>query len=156
MPNTLKNIEKKDATLGENTEDGTNDFNVIMDNKFEEFKTCIISELAESVKHIIQTEIHGILKSYKDQLAKVTSTVEMLYQHVSNLKRENSVLQDKVKVYRQEFDLRCDESEQYSRCICLRVKNITKSENETSKVVLESIRKLFDEANVVRLIVLTM
>ena len=75
----------------------------------------------------------------------------MLQQHVSNLKRENSVLQDKVKVkvYRQEFDPRCDESEQYSRYLCLRVKNTQKSDNETSEVVLESIRKLFDEANLV-------
>ena len=120
MPNTRKNVEKIDATLGENADDCTNDFNMITDKKLEEFKTYIISELTESVKHIIQTEIHGILKGYEDQLEKVTSTVDMLQQHVSNLKRENSVLQDKVKVYRQEFDSRCDESEQNSRRICLR------------------------------------
>ena len=119
-----------------------------MGKKFEEFKTYIISELTESVKHIIQTEIHGILKGYEDQLEKVTSTVDMLQQHVSNLKRENSVLQDKVKVYRQEFDSRYDEIEQYSGRLCLRVKNIKKSENETSEVVLESIRKIFHEENV--------
>ena len=47
-----------------------------------------------------------------------------------------------MKVYRQEFDSRCDESEQYSRRLCLRVKNIKKSDNETSEVVLESIREL--------------
>ena len=144
-----KNVGKSDTTFGENTENSNNDFNMVMDKKFEEFKTCTISELTESVKHIIQTEIQGILKGYKDQLKKVTSTVEMLQQHVSNLKRENSVLQDKVKVYRQEFDSSCDESEQYSRRLCLRLKNIKKSDNETSEVVLESIRKLFDEANVV-------
>ena len=74
-----------------------------------------------------------------------------LQQHVSNLKHENSVLQDKVKLYRQEFDSRCDESEQYCRCLCLRVNNLKKSENETSEVVLESTRKLFDEANLVKL-----
>ena len=113
-----KNVGKSDTTFGENTEDSNND----------------------NVKHIIQTEIQGILKGYKDQLKKVTSTVEMLQQHVSNLKCENSVLQDKVKVYCQEFDSRCDESEQYGRRICLRVKNIKKSDNETSEVVLESIR----------------
>ena len=73
----------------------------------------------------------------------------MLQQHVSNLKHENSVLQDKVKMYRQEFDSRCDESEQYSRGLCLRVKNIFKSGNETSEVIPESTRKLFDKANVV-------
>ena len=88
------------------------------------------------MKYIIQTEIYGILNGYNDQLEKVTSTVEMLQQHVSKLKRENSVLQDKVKVYRQEFDSRCDESEQYSRRLCLRVENIKKSENDTSEVVL--------------------
>ena len=97
---------------------------MVMDKKSEKFKTCLISELRESVKHIIQTKIHGILKGYKDQLGKITSTVEMLQQHVSNLKRENSVLQDKAKVYRQEFDSGCDDSEQYSRRLCVRVKNI--------------------------------
>ena len=57
MPNTRKNVRKSDATFGENTEDSNNDFNMVMDKKFEEFKTYIISELTESVEHIIQTEI---------------------------------------------------------------------------------------------------
>ena len=104
MPNTRKNVEKWDATHGENIEDSTKNFNMIMDKKFEEFKACIISELTESLKHIIQTEIHGIVKGYKGQLEKVTSTAEMLQQHISNLKPANSVLQDKVKMYRQEFE----------------------------------------------------
>ena len=65
---------------------------MVMDKKLEEFKTYIISELTEIVKHIIQTEIQSIPKGYKNQLEKVTSTVEMLQQHVSNPKRENSVL----------------------------------------------------------------
>ena len=64
MLNTQKNVEKCDATRGENIEDTTNDFNMIMDKKFEEFKTYIIRELTERVKHIIQTEIQGILKGY--------------------------------------------------------------------------------------------
>ena len=124
IPITWKNVEKTDATPRENIEDSNNDFNMVMDKKFEEFKTYIISELTESVKPIIQTEIHGILKGYKGQFEKVTSNVGMLQQHVSNLKRENSVLQDKVKVYRQKFDSRCDEW--YSRRLCLRMKNIRK------------------------------
>ena len=149
MLNTWKNVEKNDTSLGENTENSTNDFNMIMDKKFEEFKTYIISELTESVKHIIQIEIHGILKVYKDQLENVAPTVEILQQHVSNLKHENSILQDKVKNFNQEFDSRCDESEHYSRRLCLRVQNVKKNENDSSEVVLESIRESFDEANVV-------
>ena len=49
-----------------------------MDKKFEEFKTYIISELTESARHIIQTEVHGILRGCKGQLEKVTSTAEMM------------------------------------------------------------------------------
>ena len=40
---------------------------MVMGKKFEEFKSYIIREITESVKHVIQTEIHGIVKSYKDQ-----------------------------------------------------------------------------------------
>ena len=126
MLNPRKNVEKSDATHKENTADSTKDFNMVTDMELEEFKTHIIRELTESVKHIIQTEIYGILKGYMDQLEKATSTVETLQQHVSNLKHENSVLQDKVKMYRQEFDSRFDESEQCSRRLCIRVKNIRK------------------------------
>ena len=78
MPNRQKSIGKSDATLGENTEDSNNDINMVMDKKFEEFKTYIISELTESVRQIIQTEVHGILRGYKGQLEKVTSTAEMM------------------------------------------------------------------------------
>ena len=41
---------------------------MIMIKKFKEFKTYIIIELTEIVKHNIQKEIHdhGILKGYKD------------------------------------------------------------------------------------------
>ena len=126
MPNTRKNVENCDGSHGENTEDNTNDFNMIIEKKFEEFRTYIISKLTESVKHIIQTDIQGILKGYKDQFEKVTCTVEMFQQHVSNLKSENSVLQGNVKMYRQDFETRCDGSEQYSRRLCLRVENIEK------------------------------
>ena len=126
MLNPRKNVEKSDSTHKENTADSTKDFNMVTDMELEEFKTHIIRELTESVKHIIQTEIYGILKGYMDQWEKVTSTVETLQQHVSNLKHENSVLQDKVKMYRQEFDSRFDESEQCSRRLCIRVKNIRK------------------------------
>ena len=54
MPNTWR---KLGTIHGENTEDSTSDFNMVMDMKLEEFKTYVIRELTESVKYIIQTEI---------------------------------------------------------------------------------------------------
>ena len=59
-------VEKSDATFRENTVDSTNYFNMIVDKKFQEFKTYIIGELTESAKHIIHTEIYGIVKAYRD------------------------------------------------------------------------------------------
>ena len=57
----------------EKTEDSTNDFNMIMDKKFDEYKTYIIK--------LKQMGIQDILKGYKDQLEKVTATAEILQQH---------------------------------------------------------------------------
>ena len=92
MANTREKVGKSDATLRENTDNSNNDF---------KNSKLIVSELTKSVKHIIQTEIDNILKGYKDQLERINFAVEMLQQHVSNLKRESSVLQDKLKVCRQ-------------------------------------------------------
>ena len=78
MPNIRKNVEKSATTHGENTGDSTSDFNVVMDEKFEEFKSFTFSKLTERMKNIIQMEVQGILKGYMDQLEKVTSTIEIL------------------------------------------------------------------------------
>ena len=43
LPNTQENVGKSDVTLGENTEDSNIDFYMVIDKKFEKFKTCLIS-----------------------------------------------------------------------------------------------------------------
>ena len=68
--NATKNIEKCDTTHGETTEDSNNDFNMIMDKKFEEFKTYITSEFTESAKHIIEIKIQSILRGYQGPFRK--------------------------------------------------------------------------------------
>ena len=42
MPNKWKKKLKNGTPLMEKTEDSTNDFNIIMDKKFDEYKTYII------------------------------------------------------------------------------------------------------------------
>ena len=67
MLNTRKNVLKTwRRKNGKNTEDSTNDLNMFMGKKFEELKTSVICDLTESMKRIIQTEIQGIPKGYKD------------------------------------------------------------------------------------------
>ena len=82
---------------------------MVISKKFEEFKTYMISELTESVKPFLQTEIHGILKGYKDQLENVTSIVEMLQEHVPNLKCKNvacaSTWQQRIIVWKKSVQM---------------------------------------------------
>ena len=82
---------------------------MVISKKFKEFKTYMISELTESVKPFLQTEIHGILKGYKDQLENVTSIVEMLQEHVPNLKCKNvacaSTWQQRIIVWKKSIQM---------------------------------------------------
>ena len=78
----------------------------------------------------------------------MSSTVAKLQQHVTNLKQENSNLQERTKIDRQDLEKYCEENEQHSRRLCLRIKNMNKQENESSYKVLEEIKSLFSEASI--------
>ena len=120
----------------------------MMNKKLNEFKSSIISELIENMKVLIQPEFQNTIQKYKSQLEEVSSTVAMLQQHVANLKQENSNLQERTRIDRQDLEKYCEENEQYSRRLCLRIKNLKKQENESSEEVLEEIKCLFSEASI--------
>ena len=119
----------------------------MMDKKLNEFKSSIISELIENIKVLIQSEFQNTIQKYQNQLEQVSSTVAMLQQQVTNLKEENSNVQERTRIDRQDLEKYCEENEQYSRRVCLRIKNMKKQENESSDRVLEEIKCYFSEAN---------
>ena len=132
----------------DNNEVSNVDFNTMMDKKLNEFKSSIISELIKNMKVLIQSEFQYTIQKHKNQLEEMSSTVAMLQQHVTNLKQENSNLQKSIKIDRQDLEKYCEENEQYSRRLCLIIKNMKKQENESSDQVLEEIKCLFSEASV--------
>ena len=67
---------------------------------------------------------------------------------MTNLKQENSNLQEKNRKYRRDLEKYCVENEQHSRRLCLRVKNMKKQENKSSDKVLEAVKCLFSEASI--------
>ena len=89
----------------------------------------------ENMKVLIQSEFQSTIQKYKNQLEEVNSTVAMLQQHAKNLKQENSNLQERTRIDRQNLEKYCEENEQYSCRVCLRIKNIKKQENESSDKV---------------------
>ena len=100
------------------------------------------------MKVFIQSEFENIIQKYKNQLKEVSSTVAMLQQHVTNVKQENLNLQEQTRKDRQDLEKYCEENEQYSRRLCLRIKNMKKQENESFDKVLEAIKCLFSEASI--------
>ena len=100
------------------------------------------------MKVLIQSEFQNIIEEYKKELQEVSSTVSMLPQHVINLKQENLNLEEKTRKDKQDLEKHCEENEQYGRCLCLRIKNMKKQENESSNKVLEAFKPLFGEASI--------
>ena len=82
------------------------------DKKLNEFKSSIISELIKNMELLIQAEFQNIIQEYKNQLEKVSSTVAMLQQHVTNVKQEHLNLQEKARKDRQDLEKYCEENEQ--------------------------------------------
>ena len=125
MPNSRSATKKSAAAVhDDNNEVSNDDFNTMMDKKLNEFKSSIISELIENIKVLIQSEFQNTIQKYQNQLEQVSSTVAKLQQHVTNLKQEN--LQERTRIDRQDLEKYCEENEQYSRRLCLRIKNLKK------------------------------
>ena len=97
MPNSRSTTKKSAAAVHDgNNEVSNDDLNTMMDKKLNEFKPSIITEITESMKVLIQSEFQNTIQNYKSQLEEVSSTVAMLQQHVTNLKQENSNLQERT------------------------------------------------------------
>ena len=107
-----------------------------MDKKFGKFKTSLADFSDLNLKHSKGLQAQGS----GDYFYCLNNSAKCIKPEAWE-----AVLQDKVKLCYQEFDSGCDENGQHSRRLYFRAKNIKKSENESSsKVVLESVRKLFD------------
>ena len=92
----------------------------MMDKKLNEFKSFIISELIKNMKVLIQSEFENVIQKCKNQFEEASSTLGILQQHLTNLKLENSNLQEKTMKDRQDLE----NNEQYGRRFCLRIKKM--------------------------------
>ena len=99
------------------------------------------------MKVLIQSEYQNTMQKYENHLEEESSAVAMLQQRVTNLKQENLNIQERTRIYRQNLEKYCEENEQYSRHLCLGIKNMKKQENECSYKVLEVIKCLFSEVS---------
>ena len=97
MPNSRSATKKSAAAVHyDNNQVSNDDFNTMIDKKLNEFKSSIISELIKNMKVLIQSEFQNTTQKYKNQLEEVSSTVTMLQQHVTNLKRKTRTFQKEL------------------------------------------------------------
>lgn len=103
----------------------------LLDTKLNELKTALIKEF--------KAEIKTLVDAHKEEVVKLNSTVSMLQEHVSYLKRDNIILSKQ-----------CDENEQYGRRLCLRIEGVpvASSGKESADDVLNIIKNLITEADV--------
>ena len=111
MPNNRSATKKSAVAAHDNSNEVSNDdFNTMMDKKLNEFKSSIINEFIENMKVLIQSEFQNTIQKYKSQLNEASSTVAMLQQHMTNLKQENSNLQEITRVDGQDLEKYCEEN----------------------------------------------
>ena len=117
------------------------ELNAAVQAKFEEFKEAFIEQTKSNLKEIFKDEIREIVKEELSDLEKVSSTVDLLQNHLSSLKESNIALQKKCSA----LELSIDNNGQYSRRTCHRITNIPCEEKETSEEVLKKVKKLINE-----------
>ena len=125
-----------------------------MEQKFEDLKTYLndkfqtqkesISDIAKDICSSMLKKLEEVIKeaqeeikNQKQRIDKLESEKNLLQKHVSELKHINIKMQEII-----------DDNEQYGRRLCLRFDGIPLKENETSNMVLEDVKNLFEEAGV--------
>ena len=113
---------------------------LLIEKKFMELKEDLVKEIRQQFLEEFaefKNEVKGFIKQQDNNIAKLESTVALLQTHVTGLKEENDQLR-----------MHCEENEQYSRRLCLRIEDIPIEEEETSKDVFNKVNALIEKCNV--------
>ena len=118
---------------------------VSLESKLDDFKNVITNQLTENFKIIVDNEIKKMISEYQQVLNETTATVA---KQVSSLKEENLKMQKEAYKSFKNIENMCEENQQYSRRLCLRIKNIPRNVNETLKDLREYVESLFKEVDI--------
>lgn len=121
----------------------------MLDSKFDEFKKSLLNDLSADIQKVVDNHKKEIQLYFDDksrELEKVedlADSVAVIHEHVRKLqesndllKKQNSMLYDKV-----------DDLEQYGRRQCLRIYGVPPKEGETSDDVRKEVLGIVRDAN---------
>ena len=125
-------MEKSFSDLRDYIEETFNDIN----NKYDELKATLSNDTVEKFKEILKEEISKINGKLEGKIHQLCQDKSFLQEQISELKKQNRVIATS-----------CEETEQYSRRLCLRIDGVPSVNRETSNDVLEKVKEICAESN---------
>ena len=125
-----KKMEKSFNDLRDYIEEKFNDIN----NKYDELKATLSNDTVEKFKEILTGEISKINDKLEVKIHQLFQDKSFLQEQISELKKQNRVMAAS-----------CEETEQYSRRLCLRIDKVPSVNRETSSNVLQKVKEICAE-----------
>ena len=123
-------MEKSFNDLRDYIEEKFNDIN----NKYDELKATLSNDTVEKFKEILKGEISKINDKLEVKIHQLFQDKSFLQEQISELKKQNRVMAAS-----------CEETEQYSRRLCLRIDKVPSVNRETSSNVLQKVKEICAE-----------
>ena len=125
-----KKMEKSFNDLCDYLEEKFNDIN----NKHDELKATLSNDTVEKFKEILKEEISKINDKLDVKIHQLFQDKSFLQEQISEIKKQNRAIAAS-----------CEETEQCSRRLCLRIDEVPSVNRETSSNVLEKVKEICAE-----------
>ena len=127
-----KKMEKLFNDLCDYIEEKFNDIN----KKYDELKATISNDTIEKFKEVLKEEMSKINDKLAGKIHQLCQDKIFLQEQISKLKKQNRAIAAS-----------CEETEQYSRRLCLRIDGVPPVAKETPSDVLEKVKEICAESN---------
>ena len=125
-------MKKSFNDLRDYIEEKLNDIN----NKYDKLKATLSNYTVEKFKEVLKEEISKINDKLEGKIHQICQDKSFLQEQIRELKKENRAIAASY-----------EETEQYSRRLCLRIDGVPTVDRQTSSDVLEKVKKICAESN---------
>ena len=128
-----KKMEKSFNDLRDYIEEKFNEIN----KKYDELKATVSNDTIERFKEVLKEEMSKINDKLEGKIHQLCQDKSFLQEQISELKKNQN----------RAIAASCEETEQYSRRLCLRIDEVPSVDKETSSDVLEKVKEICAESN---------
>ena len=107
-----------------------------INNKYDKLKATLSNDTVEKFKEVLKEEIFKINGEIEIKIQQLFQDKSFLQEQISELKKQNRAIAAS-----------CEETEQYSRRLCLRIDGVPSVDRETSSDMREKVKEIYAESN---------